>query len=335
MSRMSLIGMALTAAAVGCGENFTSPNSPLVNQAQARFVLQALSPINSEGIVGTSLEYGPTVQVKDGAGNPLANVVVKFTLLAEEPGAQVGWIANSEALTNALGVAAAGEWTLSSKAGPNSLQASIVGAAPLAFRADARPDAPVSLGWLARMEGEVALAGMAVQPPHVQAWDHFGNSVAGIPVTFAITEGDGTLEGATMLTTDDGVSALRWTLGPYLGANTITASAAGLESIHFTVHAIEASAIYDFTMVDGGIGWDVASGFVAFTADGRFVSHTKYSDGWLWATSGTYVILGSTVVFTYDTGDEELGSLVNGVLVLDRWDNPCVPTRRFHYRLRS
>jgi hypothetical protein len=173
-----------------------------------------------------------------------------------------------------------------------------------------------------------------VEPPRLQVRDRFGNSLAGIRVTFAITAGGGTLEGTEMVTTDDGISALGWTLGPSLGANTITASALGLQSIDFTIQAFESSRIYDITRVDGD-GWDVASAFVAFTDDGHFVSHAKYGEGWVWVVSGTYVISGSTVVLTYATGEEEMGTLVDGVLVLDRWDNPCAPARQWHYHRRG
>jgi hypothetical protein len=338
MSRISLAGIALVVTAVGCGQDATGPNPrPVVEPPTPRAsVFESLSPTSGAGIVGTAVPYQPTVIVIDGAGHPLANVLVKFAFVSEEPEAQVGSISRSEALTNAEGIASAGEWTLSTKAGPNFLQATIVGAGPLFFRADGRPDAPVSLGWLSDMEGQVGLAGMTVQPPRLQVMDRFGNSVAGIPVTFAITAGGGTLEGAEMVTTDNGVSALRWTLGANLGANTITAHALELQSIEFTIQAIVASGIYDLTMVDGGIGWDVASAFVAFTDDGHFVANTKYSDDWLWVASGTYVISGSSVVLTYAWGEEELGTLIDGVLVLDRWDNTCAPApRQFHYHIRD
>ncbi len=337
MSRTSLVRLALMAAAVGCGEDATGPNPSLGHGVpQPRFVFEAISPANSEGVVGTAVLHSPTVIVLDGARNPLANVTVNFAFVSEEDGAQVGSIGTGTALTNAEGIATAGEWTLSTKAGPNFLRATIVGAGPLSFRADARPDKPVALGWLSQMDGEVGLAGTTVQPPHVQVRDRFGNSVSGIAVTFAITAGGGTLEGAEMVTSENGVAALAWTLGPNLGANSITASAAGLQSIDFTIQAIEASAIYDFTMADGGIGWDVASGFVAFTADGHFVVNTRYIDDWVWVATGTYVVSGSAVVLTYAWGDEEAGTLIDGVLVLDRWDNPCAPTpRRFHYHIRN
>jgi hypothetical protein len=337
MSRMSLVGLAFIVTELGCGEGATSPNSPLIREIpHPQFVFESVSPTSGQGIVGTAAPYTPTVLVIDGAGHPAANVVVQFTLLSEEDGVQVGSIGAADVVTDAAGLATAAEWTLSTKAGANYLHASIEGAAPIAFRADAQPDKPVSLGWLSQMEGEVGLAGMTVQPPYIQVSDRFGNSVAGIPVTFAITAGGGTLEGAQVVTTENGVAARGWTLGPNLGANSITASAANLESIEFTIQAIEASAIYDFTMADGGIGWDVASGFVAFTADGHFVVNTKYSDDWLWVATGTYVISGSSVVLTYAWGDHEPGTLVDGVLVLDRWDNTCAPApRQFHYHIRN
>jgi hypothetical protein len=337
MSRMSLVGLAFIVTELGCGEGATSPNSPRIREIpQPQFVFESVSPTSGQGIVGTAAPYTPAVLVIDGARHPAANVHVMFAVLADESGAEVGSISTHDVLTNAEGIATAGEWTLSTKAGANTLQASTVGASPLLFRADGRPDRPVSLGWQARMGGQVGRAGMSVQPPQLHVSDRFGNNVAGIPVTFAISAGGGKLEGAEMVTTEYGISALTWTLGPNPGANTITASAASLPSIEFTVQAIEASGTYDFTMVDGGIGWDVASGFVVLTDDGHFVVNTIYSDDWLWVANGTYVISGSTVVLTYDWGEEERGSLVDGVLVLDRWDNTCAPApRQFHYRIRD
>lgn len=336
MSRMSLVAIGLVVTAVGCGEDATgpTPRRPVLEVPTPQLVFEALSPTDIEGVVGTAVLQEPTVIVKDAGGIPLANVLVKFAVVSDELGVLVGSLSRADALTNAEGIATAGEWTLSTTAGPNSLQASIVGAEHLMFRAVARPDAPVSLGWLSDMEGQVGVAGMTTQPPRLQVRDRFGNSVAGVHVTFAITAGGGTLEGTQMVTADYGSEALGWTLGANPGVNTITASALGLGSIEFTIEAIEANTIYDFTMVEG-VGWDVASAFVAFTDDGRFVSHAKYGEGWLWVVSGTYVISGSTVVLTYPAGDEEMGTLVDGVLVLDRWDNPCAPARQWHYHLRG
>jgi adhesin/invasin len=60
--------------------------------------------------------------------------------------------------------------------------------------------------------------------------DRDGNPLAGIPVTFSVTGGGGSIEGATPVTGSDGVAAVRgWTLGRTAGANTLEASLSGLD----------------------------------------------------------------------------------------------------------
>jgi len=71
--------------------------------------------------------------------------------------------------------------------------------------------------------------------PRVKVADQFGNGVAGVTVTFAVSGGGGSVTGATPTTGSDGTaSAGGWTLGPTTGANTLTASATGLASVTFT-----------------------------------------------------------------------------------------------------
>src|SRR5204863_2352655 len=66
-------------------------------------------------------------------------------------------------------------------------------------------------------------------PPTVMVQDQFGNPLAGVAVTFAITSGGGAVSPLTAVPTDaNGIaSAIAWTLGTTAGANTLTAAAAG------------------------------------------------------------------------------------------------------------
>ena len=59
-----------------------------------------------------------------------------------------------------------------------------------------------------------------------QGWRR--NPVAGVTVTFAITQGGGSLNGPTQTTNASGVATVSdWTLGPGAGTNTVTATATG------------------------------------------------------------------------------------------------------------
>src|SRR5690606_1609302 len=76
---------------------------------------------------------------------------------------------------------------------------------------------------------QTAEAGQAVlAPPSVRADDQFGNPVAGVTVTFAVTAGGGSVTGASRITAADGIATIgSWTLGGAPGANSLTASFAG------------------------------------------------------------------------------------------------------------
>lgn len=315
MSRMSRIGLALLVAAVGCGEDATAP--------QAQFVLTAVSSEGSEGMVGSLTSSEPTVRLTDRGGKPVANAEVRFDVYVET-GQAVGSVARRVDTTDAAGIASSGEWTLSTIAGLNVLRVTAYGALTLVFRAEARPDVPALLWWEVELENQVALPGMTISPPTVHVKDRFGNSIAGVTVTFAVTAGGGALERSEAVTTDAGAASPMWTLGTSLVDNTIRASAMDLGSIEFTLRVAEPIAIYDLTAIDGEQldGSEVESGFIALIADGHFVSQraTNYAGHRsMWTDSGTYELRGSTIAFAYADGSFEEGTLVDGVLVIERW----------------
>lgn len=330
MSHTSRIGLALLFVALGC-EDATAP--------QAKFLLKAVTSTNVEGVVGSLAPVEPTVLVTDRSGMPVANVAVRFELVHAESGGTLGSIARRDALTNAEGIASAGEWTLSTTSGRNLLQVTTYGALTLWFAAQATPDAPFFLEWQAGTGDQVAFRGMTVRPPAVQVRDRFGNGVPGIAVKFAITAGGGSLEGSESVTTIDGAAAHAWTLGAGLEANTITASALELPSIEFTVQVVEPDVIYDLKLIDGAAldGYDVESGFIGLTADGHFVSqrYMNYAgERLVWTESGVYQLNGSMISFMYTSGYEEVGTLVDGVLMLARWVDET-SSQQWQYDIRD
>jgi adhesin/invasin len=91
----------------------------------------------------------------------------------------------------------------------------------------------VAAGTVARMErvagdAQRAPAGTPVAvPPAVRVVDQDGEPVAGLRVTFAVTGGAGSIEGADQTTDGDGVARLdSWTLGTSPATNTLEARAA-------------------------------------------------------------------------------------------------------------
>ena len=88
-------------------------------------------------------------------------------------------------------------------------------------------------------QNQVATAGTAVAiPPSVQILDQAFNPVAGVDVTFAVTQGGGSITGAAAVSDANGVAAVgSWTLGAVAGPNKMTASSTGLSGSPITFTA--------------------------------------------------------------------------------------------------
>ncbi len=84
-------------------------------------------------------------------------------------------------------------------------------------------------------DGQSAAAGSAAPVlPSVLVSDAKGRAVPGASVTFAVASGGGTVTGATALTNASGVATVgSWTLGTRAGADSLTASCAGLPPVTF------------------------------------------------------------------------------------------------------
>ncbi|HWA14949.1 MAG TPA: leishmanolysin-related zinc metalloendopeptidase, partial [Gemmatimonadales bacterium] len=82
-------------------------------------------------------------------------------------------------------------------------------------------------------------AAVAVRPA-VKVTDADGIGVPGVQVVFQVTGGGGALTGGTIVTNATGVATVgSWTMGPSAGANTLTATATGLNGspVTFTANA--------------------------------------------------------------------------------------------------
>jgi hypothetical protein len=70
--------------------------------------------------------------------------------------------------------------------------------------------------------------------PSVIVKDQLGATMAGVPVTFAVTSGGGTITGGSVTTNASGVATVGgWTLGTVAGSNSLTASSSGLTPVAF------------------------------------------------------------------------------------------------------
>lgn len=95
-------------------------------------------------------------------------------------------------------------------------------------------------------DGQTATVGTAVATnPRVKVTDDKGNGMAGVPVTFALTSGGGTVVGVSQTTDLSGNASVgSWTLGTTAGTNTLQAIATGLTGspVTFTATATAGTA---------------------------------------------------------------------------------------------
>jgi uncharacterized protein YjdB len=93
------------------------------------------------------------------------------------------------------------------------------------------PGAPATIAAVSAVTQSATVLTAVGAPPSVRVTDASGNPVSGVAVTFAVTAGGGVIAPANgvVSTNASGVATLTsWTLGATLGANSVSATAAGL-----------------------------------------------------------------------------------------------------------
>lgn len=110
----------------------------------------------------------------------------------------------------------------------------LIGAAAAACDSTSAPPVPAA-AYAVVGDAQSGVAGMVLAiRPTIRVEDARGRGVPGVPVTFAILEGGGTIELDSIATDRDGqASPGAWTLGAHVGANVLLATAAGLTPVQF------------------------------------------------------------------------------------------------------
>lgn len=88
-------------------------------------------------------------------------------------------------------------------------------------------------------DGQSAVTSTAVAiGPSVKVTDSKGNAISGVQVTFSVTQGGGSVTGATQTTGSNGTATVgSWTLGPQAGLQKLSATAASLTPVTFSATA--------------------------------------------------------------------------------------------------
>jgi hypothetical protein len=184
---------------------------------------------------GVAFAQQPVIQVQDVAGNPVASSGRTVTAAINSgPGGSLGAVGPS-VTTDANGTATYTVLTLTGPVGSYTLLFSTAGLA-----SDASVAFDITTGAATQMTAasatsQSATVGTSVAaPPTVLVRDAQNNPVAGVAVTFQVTAGGGSLNGAAAVTDNAGLAAVTgWTLGLTAGTNTVTATASGLPIVTF------------------------------------------------------------------------------------------------------
>ena len=219
---MDRLGAGLIAAVMvlaGCGGEENGPNGP----GPDPLVLAKAPAPNGDGqtgVVTAPLADALRVTVTRG-GEPEVGVQVNWT--SSGTGSVAGGTSDADGIATAI-------WTMPELAGAATATASVSGAtgSPVMFTATATAAAAASLE-LAAGNNQIGDVDVALPTAlQVRAEDQFGNPVAGVSVDWAVTGGGGSVTPPTSVTAASGVAATAFTLGPDAGANTATATSAGL-----------------------------------------------------------------------------------------------------------
>ncbi|MGH7630511.1 MAG: Ig-like domain-containing protein [Gemmatimonadales bacterium] len=189
------------------------------------------------GPIGGQLAEPLVVRVTDTRGRPVAGTSVAFA-------SADGSVAPEATTTDADGLAST-QWSLGMETGTQALEASVSGASPpLAVRFTAIASAGAARGLIiVSGNGQSAPAGSTLPAALVvRLLDGSGNPISGGAVSWVVGQGGGRVDPATSTTAADGTTSASWTLGPAVGANTLSAVVSGVGTVEFTATGTAAAA---------------------------------------------------------------------------------------------
>ena len=240
--------------------NAELPGSPVTFRASASAApaasLSILSGDEQEASVGRTLGEPLVVSLQDAYGNPV-------------PGMSVNWVVTSgggalSAFANATDTQgrAAVTWTLGMTAGIDAQQVQAfvneLSGSPVTFRASGSTGAAPTI---AKVFGDAQTGPVSqplAQPLVVLVTDAGDTPIAGVPIQWTVTAGNGALSATTTTTDVTGRASVTWTLGPAAGTdnNVVQATAAGLNGspITFTASASDAPATATTLVLVAGNG---------------------------------------------------------------------------------
>jgi hypothetical protein len=220
------VGTYVTTAAIQGEGDLPDPVVFVATGVAARLVLTQLPP--AAATAGVPFDPQPALQLLDVDGNDIAREGVAVSAAIGAGGGSLG--GTTTATSDASGRVAFTDLAVRGALGIRQIIFSAEGFASTTATVALGVGAPASIEAAAGADQSAAVATAVAVAPAALVRDTDGNPLAGVPVTFKVTGGGGSLSGDTPVTGSDGVAAVGgWTLGQVAGANTLSATLAGLE----------------------------------------------------------------------------------------------------------
>ena len=197
----------------------------------------AVSGDAQSGLIGTVFALPLIVEVQDAGGAPYRGGYPVTFGVASGPG---GTSVAPTTITTDLTGQAQTVVTAGNSAGALSVTARATGltGSPLTFNGTATiggPGIPTAVAVAGGNNQSAVVNTVLGTDPSVLVTDAGGVPVSGVAVAFAVTAGGGSITGANATTNGSGVASLgSWKLGQTAGANTLSATVAGITPVSFT-----------------------------------------------------------------------------------------------------
>ena len=234
----------------GVGYTLTAASGTLTGATSSAFTVNpgaasalAITTMPASGQSGVLLSPQPVIRLVDALGN---TVPTTGTIVTAAIASGTGTLGGTLTASTANGAATFTDLSLTGTAGNFTLNFSstgLTGVTSPAVTLGAGAATTIAPNSTPAPSGAV---GTAVTPlPAVLVTDGGGNPVSGVAVTFAVAAGSGSVTGGAAITGVNGVATVgSWTRDVVAGADTLTATAAGLAGspVRFTTLAVAGPA---------------------------------------------------------------------------------------------
>jgi len=236
--------------------------------------LSVISGNTQSDTVGQLLVEPLVVRAEDQGGTAVSAVSISFSI------SQGGGSLSKTSVISDGGGEASTTWTLGTMSGTQNVTALIQGSesgkANFSATATPGPATAFSKEW---GDQQIGKNDRPLPEPIVAAVkDEFGNGITGIPVTFAVTDGGGSISPADSVTGETGTAEGTWTMG-IVGANTLTMSTAGFPDLEFTAMAELYVAKADLTVSSMVVSPANATAFQDLTVTATITNSGDFTTG--------------------------------------------------------